>query len=106
MGAGICKVGPAYLNEGNRPKLLGKEEGCVLAKIGFFFPESPNINKNISWKQLLILLSRYNRHHIPRGTRKGHPPPMFPLISLLGCFPNNTVIRRHQILTSLSFIIL
>ena len=105
MGAGICKVGPAYLNEGNGSKLLGKEEGCVLAKIGFFFPASPNINKNISWKQLLILLSRYNRFHIPKRTRKGHPP-MFPLILLLGCFPNNTVIRRHQILTSLSFIIL
>ena len=87
----IYKVGPAYLKEGNRPNYQVKRKAVFLQKQDFFFPESPNVNQNISWKQLLILLSGYIRYQVPKRTREGHPPPTFPLILLLGCFPNNTV---------------
>ena len=54
MGAGICKVGPAYLNEGNGSKLLGKEEGCVLAKIGFFFLRLQILTKILAGNSFLF----------------------------------------------------
>ena len=60
-------MGPAYLKEGNRPKLLGKEEGCVLAKNRIFFSLSLQMltkilaGSSFSFYSLDILDIRYQR---------------------------------------------
>ena len=103
----IYKVGPAYLKEGNRPNYQVKRKAVFLQKQDFFFPESPNVNQNISWKQfsfysLDILDTRYQR-----GPGKVTLLPRFPSFCFLDVSPitlSNT--GKHQILTNLSFIIL
>lgn len=79
MGAGICKVGPAYLNEGNRPKLLGKEEGCVLAKIGFFFLSLQILTKILAGNSFLF----YSLDTIDTTYQGG-----LGKVTLLLCFPS------------------